>query len=166
MNKSDVQLMEGIHPGIAFTIAGLEFGKSRLFATIKDLTPEQLAARPAGFANSIAALVVHVAAAAIGFAYRFRGEEIPEAVRQDYLRHLPQNPLPQPEGETVETLTAKFDRAHGALLEAMQQLPPADFDKEFAMGPERVATFRWGLVLLPNHQMQHLGQIQMIKQHL
>jgi uncharacterized damage-inducible protein DinB len=155
-----------MEPFAAQAAGALEFGKARLLAGIEDLSPQQLAAVPPGFSNSIASLVVHVAGLEVGMAHGILGRPLPEDLKAEYLRDRPQNPIPQPANETAATLTAKLNRARGILLPVLEGLKAADLTREVVMGPNRSLTVRMILVMLANHQMQHYGQIQMIKKFI
>jgi len=147
-------------------MAALDFGLGRLKDAIRDLTPEQLAAVPAGdsFKNSIATLVVHLAGTEVSFAYRFRGEAVPANLEAEYLLDKPHHPaLPAPEGETAESLIAKLEKARAILSEAAAQLTDADLDREWQGPGGRKMTVRTLLAILPQHQGQHYGHIQYLK---
>jgi uncharacterized damage-inducible protein DinB len=164
----DVEIPAGSEPQVAMASASLEAGQRRIFDLIAPLTPEQLEQVPAGLANSIATLVVHVAATELRMASRLRGPgaEIPAAQRAAYRLDLPQNPLPAISGETADTLRNKAVQARALLREAFAGLRAADLGRELAAGPDRTITPRWMLVMLPLHQVQHYGQMQMVRRLL
>jgi uncharacterized damage-inducible protein DinB len=156
--------MIGFAAGIA---AALDFGFTRVKDLVKDLTPEQLEAVPAGFGNSIATLIVHTYGLEGGLSFRVRGEQVPESVKAELLMNLPRTQtLPVVQGQTAESLLAKMEKAHGLLLEALGTLTEADLDRELEMGPGRTSPVRRMLTLLPQHQGQHYGHMQMIKKAL
>lgn len=161
--RLDIDLSPGTEGMVAGIAAALAFGQQRLKATIKELSPEQLTAVPAGLTNSIATLVNHVAGVEANLAHRLMGQTTPEELKAEYLLNLPQSPLPVAVGETVESLTEKMDRARSLLSGALANLSDADPTREIAMSGDRVATLRWLLALLPVHQAMHLGHIQFIK---
>jgi uncharacterized damage-inducible protein DinB len=156
--------MIGYVAGIA---AALDFGFDRVKDLIKDLTPEQLEAVPAGYRNSIATLIVHTYGLEARLAYKLRGQEVPEAVAAELLLNLPRTEvLPAVTGETAASLTAKMEKARGLLFETLGTLTEADLDREFEFGPGRKVPIRYALALLPQHQGQHYGHMQMIKKAL
>lgn len=167
MPKLDASLPTGVDPRVAVWCVGLDSGQTRMLALLKELGPDQLAKVPAGLSNSIATLLVHVAATEVRMAYRVMGRQVPADVPADlqaeYLIDQPQNPLPQPRGETAESLTAKAEKARRILKEALAGLGEADLERELHLGPDRSATVRWALSLLPTHQTQHFGHMQMIR---
>jgi len=163
MPTMDVSVSADLAPFAAQALGAVEFGKARLLAALEGQSPEQLAAVPAGFSNSIASLVVHIAGTEVTMAHGILGRPLPDDLKAEYLRDRPQNPIPQPAGETVATLTAKREKALGILRQALAGLTAEDVAREVPLGPNRSATVRWMLTALPNHQMQHFGQIQMIK---
>ncbi|HEY8347046.1 MAG TPA: DinB family protein [Symbiobacteriaceae bacterium] len=148
---------------VAGIMAALDFGQNRIKEAIRDLSPEQLAAVPDGFQNSIATLVVHLAATEVNFAYRFRGEPVPDALRAEFLLDKPHDPLPAPEGETAESLIAKLDKARSVLTEAAERLTDADLDREWEGPGGRRMSVRLMLSILPYHQGLHFGHIQYLK---
>ncbi len=168
MPRMDVEIPAGPEPHVALASASLEAGQRRIFDLIAPLTPEQLEKVPAGLGNSIATLVVHVAATELRMASRLRGPggEIPAAQRAAYRLDLPQNPLPPVSGETADSLREKAVEARRALREALSGLSAADLGRELPAGPDRTITPRWMLVMLPVHQVQHFGQMQMIRKLL
>ena len=166
MAKMDTQQYEGMMPAAALVMGGLDFGRERLTAAIKDLTPEQLLKKPAGFKNNIATLVLHIGSNEVGFSHRIMGRTVSDELKAEYLVHVPGQPLSSPETADAADLIAKLDQSRGFVLQALQGLTEADLGKEFQLGPERSATIRWMLAIHQNHQMQHYGHIQMIIQHL
>jgi uncharacterized damage-inducible protein DinB len=162
----DINAGRDMDPVIAATWNALSFGEPRLRDLIKELTPEQLTARPAQFKNSIASLVLHAAGTNVSFAHFLKGEPVAEDLKAEYLLNLPQNPIPQPEGETAASLTAKWEKAWQILHDALAGLTAADLDRELTHPKGQKFTVRWLLSLLPYHQTLHYGHMQMIRQHL
>jgi len=103
-------------------------------------------------------------------AYRVMGRQVPADVpaelRVEYLMDQMQNPLPQARGETAASLGAKAGNAREILKQALAGFGEADLEREFGLGPDRSATLRWVLAMLPGHQMQHFGQMQMIRKFI
>jgi hypothetical protein len=161
--KMDVTVPTGLDPYIAGIVTPLEFGRASLKRVITGLTPEQLAATAPGFANSIATLVLHVAGYEIVCAHRILGTPVPDELEPEFLLDRPQNPIPVAEGETVESLTAKMDKSRAYLMDALAKVTPADLDREVPLGPDRAATVRWVLGLIPHHQSDHAGQVLLLK---
>ena len=170
MPKMDAPLPAGMDPRAAVSCAALDVGQTRLLGLLQELQPDELRKVPAGLSNSIATLAVHVAATEIRMAYRLMGRQVPADVpaelRVDYLMDQPQSPLPEARGETAASLRAKAELARGVLKEALAGVGAADLEREIPLGPDRSATVRWALAMLPSHQMQHLGQMQMIRKLL
>lgn len=165
MPTFDVPRFEGVDPAVAAYLSTLDLGRARLIANIKNLTPEQLEQRPEGFKNSVATLVVHVAATEVSFASRITGQPVPDELIAEFPPHRGGGPLPEITGETIEGLLARLEKSRSILQEAVAGLTAADLDREIALGPERVATVAWLLALLPMHLALHAGHIQMITQH-
>lgn len=165
MATFDLVRFEGFDPAVAPYLSMLEFGRGRLLNNIKAMSPEQLAQKPEGFKNSIATLVVHLAATEVSFAHRIMGQPVPEELLAEFPPHK-EALLPEITGETVDGLKAKLDKSWAILLGAVEGLKAADLNREIQMGPERSATVAWLLNLLPVHLMLHTGHIQMIGQHL
>lgn len=163
MPKLDLNRHENLAAVPGFALGAIEMGRGRLLAVIKDLTPEQLSKVPEGYGNSIATLVLHVAATEVSFACRLSGEPMTEELKADYPPHLMGTPLPAPAPTTTaQELTAKLDRSLGMLKKALAGLSEAEMNREIGMGPDRTATVPWMLGILLGHQMQHYGHIQMI----
>lgn len=161
----NVSVPVGLCPFVAGVASCLDFGFRRLKAIVSDLTPEQLAKEPDGFSNSIATLIVHIAASEIYYAHRLTGTEVPGDLKREFLLDKPLSPLPAPTTETAETLTAKMVKAREVLLMAMARVSEADLVRELGFGPDQQGV-RWVLSLLPNHQAMHLGQVLVIRQHV
>lgn len=153
-------MQTGFAAGIA---AALDFGFHPVSGAIKELTAEQVAKVPEGFTNSIATLVIHMAATEINFAHRFQGKAVPDELKAEYLIDQPQKPLPAPQGETGATLVAKLEKARNLLKETIAQMSDADLDAEFEHPSGRKLSYRYLLSLLPHHQGQHYGHIQYLK---
>ncbi|HYF92802.1 MAG TPA: DinB family protein [Symbiobacteriaceae bacterium] len=161
----DVQAEKGMDPTITGFWCAYAFGRGRFRRLLEGLTPEQLVQTPAGFNNSIAALVVHVAAAEVSFAHMIFGKEVPAELKADLLLDRPQSPLPQPADETVQSLAAKLERSERLIKEALSTLKAEDLDRELSFGTQPL-TMRWLLSLITYHATNHFGQLQMIKQRL
>lgn len=167
MPTLDLTREENLFPAFSLMLGGLDFGRSRLIAAFKDLSPEQLATTPAGFGNSIATLVLHIATSEVAFAHRIMGKPMPAELEADFPRHMPGTPLPAPAaGVTAADLQARLAKSRGFVAEMLRTLTEDDLAREIPFGPERSATVRWMIALLPNHQSQHYGHIQMIAKHL
>ena len=154
-----------LHPFVAGVASSLDFGHRWLQGVIKELRPEQLAAQPAGFHNSIATLVVHIAGSEIYYAHRLMKADVPDGLKHEYLLDKPLSPLPVAIGETSESLMAKLTTAREILLAAVAKVSEADLAREVSYGPDQQG-IRWVLSLLPNHQAIHLGQILLVRQHI
>ncbi|MFZ5827597.1 MAG: DinB family protein [Bacillota bacterium] len=164
MPTFDVTRFEGLDPAVASYLSALDLGRSRLVANIKNLTPEQLEKKPEGFKNSVATLVVHIAATEVSFAHRFKGQTVPDELLAEFPPHRG-GPLPEITGLTAEDLLARLEKSRGILQEAVAGLTAADLTREIPLGAERAATVEWLLALLPVHLTGHVGHIQMNVQH-
>lgn len=161
--KLDLTVPTDLHPYIAGIATAMEFGRAALKRNLQGLTPEQLSATAPGFANSIATLVVHLAGYEIVCAHRILGTPMPDELKVEFLRDQPQTPIPAAVGETADTLVNKLDRSRAYLMKVLATVTPDDLDREFQLGPDRSATVRWVLGLIPYHQDEHLGQILLLK---
>ncbi|HLN62205.1 MAG TPA: DinB family protein [Symbiobacteriaceae bacterium] len=156
--------MIGYAEGIA---AALDFGFGRVKGLVKDLTPAQLEAKPEGFGNSIATLIVHTYGLEARLGYSFRGQQVPDEVAAELLMNLPRTQtLPEVKGQTAESLLVMMEKARASLMEGLGALTEADLDRELPMGPDRKVSIRFMLSLLPQHQGQHFGHMQMVKKAL
>lgn len=147
----------------------LAFGLRILKGAIRDLTPEQLAFVPPGLANSIATLVLHVAATELVVVEQFTGRPVSEDLRRavllDRYTPAPGAPIPPADpGETAESLTGKLERARAELQALLEQLTPADLERTFPFRPGgRPQPLTFFLHLLPFHLASHYGHIAIIK---
>jgi uncharacterized damage-inducible protein DinB len=162
MPDVDVRLLAGVNPQVAVWCAGLDRGQGPILNLIQDLTPDQLAQVPPGLDNSIATLVLHVAAIEARMAHRIAGRPMPADLQAEFLLDQPQNPLPQARGETAETLRAKAEKARDLLRQTLADVGEADLAGQVPFG-SGTATVRFALAVLPTHQAQHYGQMQMIR---
>ncbi|BAD40738.1 DinB family protein [Symbiobacterium thermophilum] len=150
----------------------LAFGLRTIQGAIRDLTPEQLAFVPPGLANSIATLVLHVAATEVVVAEQVLGrraaEDLRRAVLLDRYTPAPGAPIPAADpGETAESLIGKLERARAEVLGALEALTPADLERTFPFRPGgRPQPLTFFLQLLPFHIASHYGQIALIKRFL
>jgi uncharacterized damage-inducible protein DinB len=151
-----------LHPYLAAVASSVEFGKNRLIQSMQGLTPEQLHATPAGFTNSVATLVLHVAAANVSFAHRLKGERVPDELKAVYKLDQPQSPLPVAVGETVESLTEKLERATALLIETLGSIKEPNLEQEIPFGKEHTATMPFVYGVISIHPTLHHGQIQML----
>lgn len=166
MTKIDLPIHDELHPMAAQSLASLDFFRPNMLRGIEDLTPEQLATLPEGYNNDIATLCLHLAATEMVFAHAITGERIGDELKAEYMITAPGGKLPRPEGETVASLTEKLHKSRSYLGEAMAKVTDESLDREFPIGPERTATIRWALALLPIHLALHMGQMQMLKKHI
>lgn len=165
MLAMNMNVFPDLHPAASASLGALDFGRERLLQAIQDLTPEQLAAKPDKFPNSIATLIVHLGASEVAFSHMIMGSKIPDNLVKEYLIDKRSNVLPEPEGETVASLTAKLEKSRALVQQAFASLSDADFDREVPLGQAK-ATVRWLVGVTPLHQHQHLGHIQMLVNHL
>jgi len=166
MPTMDLNRHEGLHPVAAFVLSTLELGRGNLLRQIQELTPDQLAAKPEGFKNSIATLLVHIAATEVNFCHRIIGKPVPEELKVEFLLDQPHSPLPAPVGATVENLTARLEKSLNFLRETLQGLTEIDLTRVIPFGPDRGGTVQWMLALLAGHQAQHVGHIQLLRGHV
>lgn len=165
--RIDLVLPPDLTGHIAGTVAPLEFGRQRLKAALEGMTPEQLTQVPTGLGNSIATLVVHIAGTEANMAFRLMGQPLPDDLKEEFLLYKTETgTLPEATGETVDSLTGKLDRSREMLIQVLGRMSESDLDREMEFSGGRHPTIRWALALLPHHQGQHLGQIQMIKKLL
>lgn len=166
MPRFDVTPEPQMHPAAAAVWHTIEFSRQMLLKEMDGLSPEQLAARPAQFKNSLAALLCHTAGAEIAFAYRLRGEKVPDEYTTEYWLGSDEGRIRQPEGETVESLTAKFNKARAILKEALAALKEEDLERLIERPNDVQYTVRWMLSLIAFHPGLHSGHMQMVRQHL
>jgi uncharacterized damage-inducible protein DinB len=160
--ERDTHMDERIAP-IWDTVA---FGTAQLLKVLDGLTPEQLLERPVGFKNSLAGLAVHLAGANISFAHLIHERQMDDELKSAYLLTGKLNEIQQPEGETFLSLIAKITTSNRILKEALREVNPADTARVLVRPSGYEVTIRWYLTLIAYHQSAHIGQMQMIRQHL
>lgn len=162
----DLNVDPNLYPAASITKGALEFARMRLLDAIKELTPEQLEATPAHFSNSIATLVVHIAAIEVRFSHLITGKPLPEELAREFLLDQPQSPLPVAKGETAATLQAKLEKSMGYVDEMLRGLNEEDMSRKVPAREGWEFSVQWMVGLLPMHVQQHFGQIQMLIKHL
>lgn len=110
--------------------------------------------------------MLHTYGVETNFAHRLTGKATPDDLKVQYLLDQPQNPLPQPQGETAESLLAKIGQARALLQEAFSQMTEEDLSAEWEAPNGRKISHKYLVTLLPQHQGQHYGHMQYIKQLL
>lgn len=165
MNRLDVPAATGMDPAVAMVWHAVEFARPRVTALIQDLSPEQLAARPAGFNNSLSSLVLHCAGTCINFAAWISGQPVPADLQAEFHLDQPAAPLYQPAGETAASLEAKWEKAHAVLRSALASVSGDWGDRVLTVNGHDL-TLRWLLALITFHTPDHYGQMVMVKQHL
>lgn len=158
----DLNKYPDLHPAASQVLGELEFGRGLIKNVMNDLKPEQLVAKPAGFTNDIATLLLHIPAIEIRFSHLIQGKELPADLAAAFRLDQPQSPLPQATGETIDSLREKLDLGLSYVRQTLQTLKDEDFDRMVEAGGGRSYSVRWMVGLLPMHQSQHFGQIQMI----
>lgn len=161
----DMNSYPDLHPAASLSLGALEFGRARLWHTVKDLSAEQLTVRPHQFPNDIATLILHIGASEVGMSHLIMGKEVPAELVQMFLIDKRTNVLPRPEGETVASLQEKLAKSLELVREAYAGVTDADFDREVPFG-QMTATVRSMISLMPMHQLLHQGHIQAIIKHL
>lgn len=161
----DMNSYPELHPAASLSLGGIDFGRARLWHTVKDLTPEQLSVRPHAFPNDIATLILHIGASEVGMAHLIMGKQVPADLVQMFLIDKRTQLLPRPEGETVESLQEKLAKSLELVREAYAGVTDADFAREVPFG-QTTATVRSMITLMPMHQLLHLGHIQSLLKHL
>jgi len=162
----DVPAAPDMDPAIAPVWHAVEFARPRVITLIKGLSPEQLAARPPGFSNSLASLVVHCAGANTSFAAAITGQAVPSDLQSKLYLDQPSSPIYQPDDETVDSLEEKWEDAHAYLRSAVASITSDSVDRVIPRPGGYSFTLRWLLALITFHTPDHYGQMVMIKQHL
>ncbi|MEW6307497.1 MAG: DinB family protein [Bacillota bacterium] len=161
--RLDVAMAAGLTGFCAGIAADLDLGRQQLLKLLGGFSPEQLDAVPPGLVNSVATLTLHICATEVSAAFRLEGQAAPEELKARYLIGQHRDRLPVAEGETLGSLTAKLHESRALLLRTLAGLGDTDLEGELSFGPERTATRRWYLALLPYHQASHIGQAQVVK---
>lgn len=149
----------------------LTFALRSVKNAIRGLTPGQLDFVPPGLANSVATLVLHMAATEVSLGELLSGRRAPEDLRKAVLldRYTPapggQPIAPADPGETVDSLVEKLDRARAFALEALEGLTAEDLGRSVTIG-DRPTPVPFFLKLLPFHMASHYGQVMIIRRFL
>lgn len=162
----DMNKHPDLYPAADIVLGALQFGRDLIKELLSSLTPEQLAAKPEGFSNDIATLLVHIPAIEIRFSHMIQGKELPADLAAEFLLDQPQSPLPRPVGETAASLQAKLDKGLEYVREMLAGLKAEDLDRTVPARPGVSYSVRWMVGLLPIHQSQHFGQMQMLLKHI
>jgi uncharacterized damage-inducible protein DinB len=120
----------------------------------RDLTPEQLWARPGGVA-SVGFHLRHVAAATARLLTYARGESL----TGPQLAEIAREGTPGEPPARADELLAALDRAITDALDALRAIPPASLDDPRAVGRKRLPSSVRGLVYhAAEHARRHAGQ--------
>ncbi|MDQ7793890.1 MAG: DUF664 domain-containing protein [bacterium] len=165
MSQLDVPAAGDLDPAAAVVWHAVEFARPQVLALIRGLSPEQLAARPAGFSNSLSSLMLHCAGACVNFAAWITGEPVPADLKAEFHLDKPHTPLYQPPDETAAGLEAKWDKANGILRSALASVRGDSLDRVITLRGHEL-TLRWLLAQITFHTPDHYGQMVMVKQHL
>lgn len=163
----DFQAVPNMNPTVTGYWHVLEHGKLGISNAVKDLADEQLFEVPAGFRNSIATLLIHVAATEVGLAHFLTGQTTSDELRAEYyIGRTDDGLLIEPKGETKASLLAKFDKARGLVKEALLKLTEADLERTITRPNGMQLPMRQYLAIYAAHPALHLGHIQYVKQNL
>jgi len=96
----------------------------------------------------------------------YLGKEVPQELKDEFWMGRDGEYLRQAQGETVESLTAKLEKARAMLQEALATVRASDLDRVIRQPNGVEYTVRWLLALIAYHASVHIGQMQMLRQHL
>lgn len=161
--RYDFAPVEGFaNSGAAYLVAALDELTERLYDMLNDLPVESLSSVPEGASNSIAMLVLHMAAGEAFWMKRSAAAEIPADLEptlklgtQDASGDLPESM------HDAETLVSICKRVREEVTRpAVSKLE--DIDVEVAAG-ERTVSVRGALMHLVWHWTYHTGQVGLLR---
>lgn len=152
-------------PQLSLLFGQIESAEQWLTWLIEDCTPAELTYRgPAGDRNSIATLVLHIAGCNLKWLYElFQREPVPAPLRERFLFHDDDGPMPEMTGYSADQLLALHRESVARLREYLLTLSDGDLDRRISMGPDMEATVRWGLWHLAEHSMLHQGHMRWLR---
>lgn len=132
----------------------------RLGWIVSDLTQEELEYRgPNGDLNSIATLLWHIPCADAGWLYLARGQEIPD----EYTEEGPDGNLPVITGRTAQELLDRYQVILDQWEQYLMTQTDDDLHRPIQHAPEAVATLRWALWHVAEHNIGHQNQMVWLK---
>lgn len=162
MSTMDLQSYPDLDPAANLALGSLNFGRFMLKNLLHDVKPDQLYAKPSGFKNDIATLVLHIGAIEVRFSHLIQGRTLPSDLAAAYYLDQPQSPLPAVSGETLAGLQEKLDASFEHVYAALRGLTADDWTRLVPAGNDRFYSVQWMVGLLPMHQLLHIGQMQML----
>ncbi|MFC4403768.1 DinB family protein [Gracilibacillus xinjiangensis] len=116
--------------------------------------------------NSTAQLITHITYVDLNWIFRIRDQSLPLSLIEDYGPMLGEdNRLPMVEGVSLNTLLTKREKVLGMLRDACIQLKDEELDRVVAFGHEneKLATIRWGLWHMADHNRYHQAHINQLR---
>lgn len=161
MATGDCYASDFASPELALLFGQLDDAARRLYTGLRRLPQPELEYRgPEGNRNSIATLVVHIAAVYLDYLYEwYQGLPVPDALRERYRTELQDDRLQIVEGLTPEQLIELHQAALDMLRAFWHERSPADLNREIVFSEERRVTWRWSLWHMAEHVMVHMGHM-------
>jgi uncharacterized damage-inducible protein DinB len=167
----EIARYSGFAPEIGRRLAQLESLRLKTIALFSELSPEQIASRPPGVANSIGTLVVHIAETeAFWIVERIGGRPLPASRREIYRMDLFGTPgSPQAPRAPAAYLIGILADLRADTRSLLARMSDADIlGKRVWVDPEDaqeqdVFTVEWILNHVGVHEAHHQGQIAMIR---
>lgn len=115
---------------------------------------------------STAQLLKHLLYVDLNWAYRTKGQPLPQALIEAYGPMIDENnKLPMVKGIPLNTLMSEYDGVLTMLNNACAQFTDADLDNvaTFGLENEKQATIRWGLWHMADHSRYHQAHINQLR---
>ncbi len=165
-----VKDLPGFTPHIGRLVSMMNYARATTLRAVKDLSVEQLNTVPAGFGNSIGALLAHFAA--VEFFYQARTFENRRLEDDDpelapWLAALDLGERAKEiSGEPLEHYLEQLQTVRDVTLEKFRTLDDAWLHQEFHFNDTRMANHYWCWFHVFEDEINHRGQIRLIRKNL
>lgn len=157
----DLSPERDLTPAVALLHATVKDAYRRLKRLLEDVTEEEARYRgPDGSLNSIGALVRHLALVDLRWAFRIKGEPIPDAFLASYGPFRAADGRLPEGGDTLQNLLLKYDRVQQIFRDACLSLQDSDLERRVQIRDDLEATLRWGIWHVADHSLYHQGHMQ------
>ena len=165
-----VKDIPGFTPHIGRLVSMMNYARVTTLHAVRDLSIEQLDCVPAGFGNSIAALLEHFAAVEFlyqtrTFEHRWIEDEDPELI--PWLAGLDLGERAKEiKGKPLTHYLEQLQTIRKATLEKFRTLDDAWLHQEFDYNETRKANNHWCWFHVFEDEINHRGQIRLIRKNL
>ena len=160
----------GFTPHMGRLVSMMNYARATTLHAVKDLTVEQLDFVPAGFGNSIGALLEHLAATEVWFQFlsfegrRLKSEE-EEARGLSAALDLGER-ISELRGRSLEHYLLRLETVRNVTLEKFKTLDDGWLHQEFMYNDTKKANHYWCWFHVFEDEINHRGQIRLIRKNL